>query len=737
MARKKENETLVSQVNQQEIQDILATHQQLAEQLRNTSDAAETALQPINALSETVQLALMKALAKLNDVDAADILAAVNALSTQKEVRKEARRSLLRLEASKIYPRWTAPITPAVGIQVNIANPPRFWRGAVTQTREEGEIQLYLAWEQGYDYSEARSLIFLLDFWNDGVKDIIVETSGKRHVEDHIAEMRIKIDAPISDCTLAEAKRLIEEALAINEWRGTAPAKEYRMYQNVINQLIMRATELGRDRGKTFINPELTEQETVINFLGGWSFGDFGLSYDLLTADSPIRDGLERDEWVEQRRNWLKEAKPARLELNFVHEREQTQQTSSTLWLPSSPFAGRTSNRKDIEVGWSLELVDTPLSGSLPEMPMGTAINKDTGRHWCWTNNTIIKQDDGWRIQRISDEGAAVQGLPIEELQKRIKDYDAAIDARAQNPNADVNAFMQEVAWRLTQTLHFYDALIARLPLDRSVCDEAYGHSVAAGNPERTLVYLERLATRFAENKMDVLRRLGATFATVGFNYNRPDFQERSRHYLERAEATLKEVVALDDSAINHSLLAELLLAMQRNDEAEAELLKAKPLVMNNDEEASIEAGLGNIAMRRENMGEALTHFERVAELKPNYPGIQFSIGFAQRLLGQMDAAEASYKRAIVVEPNDIRPYSELIAIYMNQNKRNEARELGAQSIRANPNSAHLHALYASVLFELGDVRHAQRELALAEEIDPENEMANNVRQYIEKNKKK
>ncbi len=737
MSRKKENDTLTSQEDQQEIQDLLTTHQQLAEQLRADSKQAETVLQPINALSEGAQLALMKALAKINDVAAADILAAVNALSTQKEVRKEARRSLLRLEASRIYPRWTAAITPAAGIQVNVSNPPRFWKGVVSQTREEGEIQVYLAWEQGYDYSEARSMAFLLDFWSDGVKDIIVETTGKRHVDDKISQMRAKIDAPISDCTVAEAKRLIEEALSINDWRGTTPAKEFRLHQNAINQLIMRAPEPGKDRGRTFINPELTEQETVVNFIGGWSFGDFGLTYDLLTTDSPIRAGLERDEWIEQRRNWHKEAKPTRLELSFVHEREQTQQASSMLWLPSSPFAGRASTRKEIELGWSLELVDTPLSGSLPEMPMGTTINKDTGRHWCWTNYTIVKQDDGWRIQRINDEGAAVQALPIEELQKRIKEYDAAIDVRAQNPDADVNAFMQEVAWRLTQTLHYYDALIVRLPLDRTICDEAYGHAIAAGNPERAVVYLERLATRFAENKMDVLRRLGATLATIGFNYNRPNLQERSRQYLARAEETLKEVITLDDSAVNHSLLAELFLALQRNDEAEAELLKAKPLIMNSDEEAALEAGLGNIAMRRENMAEALIHFERVAELKPNYTGIQFSMGFAKRLLGRLDEAAQNYQRAIVTEPDDFRPYSELIAIYMNQNKRNEARELAAQSIRVNPDSARLHAVYSSVLLELGETRHALRELALAEEIDPEDEVVNNVRQYIEKNKKK
>lgn len=739
MARKKENDVLISEEDSQEVQHILDTYQQIAAALHSgtTQAQAEAALQPINALSEAAQLATVKALAKTNETRAADVLVAVNAFSPQKEVRKEARRGLLRLETAKIYPRWTAPIAPAIGIQVAVTNPPHFWKGFVTQTREEGELQLHLVWEQGYEYSEARSIIFLLEFWNDGVKDVIVETSSKRRVDERMTELRTKMSAPITDCTLAEGKRLLEEALSINTWRGTAPAKEYRNYQSIIKQLIMQASDAGVDRGKTFINPELTDQESVVNFLGGWSFGDFGLAYDLLTRDSTNREGLERSEWIEQRRTWMKEANPVRLELGFVHEREQSQQQSSGLWLPSSPFTARSAGRKDIEVGWSLELLDTPLNGTIRELPMGTAINKDTNRHWFWTTYTLVKQDDGWRIQRISDEGANIQGLSIEELQKRIKDYDAVMEEAAKRRNENVNEFMQELSWRLTQVLHFYDALIVRLPLDRQVCEDAYGHAVATGNTERTQVYLERIATRFGENKVDTLRRLGATLATTGFNYDRPEMHDRQRHFLERAEAVLREVLSLDDSALNHTLLAELFLAQQRNDEAEAELLQAKTRITNTDEEASIEVGLGNIAMRRELINEALTHFERVEELKPNYTGIWFSIGFARRMLGQLDAAAEAYQRAIVAEPRDIRPYSELVAVYMNQDKRTEARRMAEQGVQANPDSPQLHAIYSSVLFELGDTRHGMRELEVAERLDPQDELVRNVRQYVEKNKKK
>lgn len=736
MARKKETEISISPEEQQDVQQLVANYHEIASTLHSSTNKteAETALMPIHHASESAQMAFVKALAKENTIDSADILAAINALSEHKELRKEARRALIQLEGAKITPHWTPPTLSTPAIHVNIANPPRFWKGVVSQTREEGEVQVLLFWEQGYEYSEIRMLGFLLDFWQAGVKDVIVDMLTKRRSDERIADMRSKLS--FTDCTLAEAKRLLEEALSMNTWRGTTPVQEYRNRLPLINQLLINATNLGEDRGSTFINPELEDQEVVVNFLGAWSLGDYGLAYDLLTHDCTIRDNLSRDEWIAQHRTWANEAHPTRIELGFVHEQEQAQQ-QSTLWLPSSTAFSRASTRKVIEIGWSVELTDTPLSGTLHELPMGTAINKETGRHWFWTNYTLMREQGQWRIQHGTDEGAAVQGLPIEELQQRIKASETIIETKAKQRDTDVNAFMQELSWRLTQLLHYYDALIARLPFDRQLCEDAYGRAIATGNPERTMVYLERLATRFAEGKGDALRRLGATMATLAYNYNPETMRSRVEHLLERAEQTLREAITLDDTAMSHALLAELLISTQRNDEAEAELLKAKEMTTNPQELAPIEAGLGNIAMRRERVEEALAHFERVAEINPDYSAIWFSIGFAQRLLGRMSEAEARYQRAIEVEPHDPRPYTELIAMYMGEQRRTEARNLAAQSVHANPDSATLHALFASVLFEIGETRSAQHELNEAEELNPDDELVKRVRQYIDKNKKR
>src|SRR5207249_10794868 len=100
------------------------------------------------------------------------------------------------------------------------------------------------------------------------------------------------------------------------------------------------------------------------------------------------------------------------LEPNFIRERD-TQK--SRLWLPFG--AGRSSNRKEIEAYWSIEMDETPLSDTLPELPKATAVYEETGQHWCWANYTLVQEEDEWHIQSMTDEGTNAQNLSIEELQ--------------------------------------------------------------------------------------------------------------------------------------------------------------------------------------------------------------------------------------------------------------------------------------------------------------------------------
>src|SRR5258708_40221073 len=133
----------------------------------------------------------------------------------------------------------------------------------------------------------------------------------------------------MTDLTLAEGRRLIKEALSVNPWREPSPNKDTRHDLPIVRQLVLNAPDVGVDRGRTFINPDLDPDEVVGNFVGGWAMGDHGLCFDLLVSNSPLLEGLSRDEWIHHRRKWADKAHPARFEPRLLRERQRSQKA---LW---------------------------------------------------------------------------------------------------------------------------------------------------------------------------------------------------------------------------------------------------------------------------------------------------------------------------------------------------------------------------------------------------------------------
>src|SRR5260370_16714427 len=138
MGKKKNTPISVSQEEHAQAQYTFEQYHQIADNLRMSKDQkqAETALAEINNLPESAQVDLLKELSKENQVDAADVLTAINELSPLKSVRKEARRSLIRLESGRIYPPWEPPIhrTPSITPIHLPPNPPPLCHHLLTPT---------------------------------------------------------------------------------------------------------------------------------------------------------------------------------------------------------------------------------------------------------------------------------------------------------------------------------------------------------------------------------------------------------------------------------------------------------------------------------------------------------------------------------------------------------------------------------------------------------------------------
>ncbi len=743
--KKKTTQLVITQENNTQAQPIFDQYHEIAEHLHASTnqEQAEAALSEINSLPEGAQVALLKALSREQHTDAADVLAAINELSPIKDIRKEARRSLIRLEEVRIYPRWSPPIdrTPAVQVTPSTL---RFWKGMVSDSRDLGWAELALCFEQEDNPSQVRILVFSLDFQHDGVKDFFTRTGNKRTAENFFYEMETDMPGVAAkDCSLAQARRLILEALEANKHYGTASNKDFRLNISLINQLILEAPGLEEeaelededDEEETVDLHGLSPEGVIINFVEFWVNGDFGFAYELLSSDSALREGLSKDEWVERREDWLEEADPGELHPEFIHEREPQE---SKLWLPGLVSARRSTTRKEIEVGWSIELVDTPLDDTLPELPRAFVTYEETERHWFWTSYTLIQEEDEWRIQSMTDEAAIALTLPIGDLQGTIEEHDRYLDDFLGKrkfegiSGEEAQQKIEAVRWRIMQTIYYTDILIKKLPLDRSLYIDIYSRLLLTLQFEHAIVYLEPLAHRFTEEHAYALRLLAETQVKLSNKFFDEGDDERGERLQELAEENLREALAIEDHFELHIVLAEILInRKERLDEAKDHLLRAKALVTDPADDAHIELHLGEVAFEQKRYEDALSHYQRVADFHSDSAESWANVALTYRMLGNKEEAEANYKRAIELEPDNEDYYYFLSEMYSENNQSAKAVEIIEEGLIHNPDSALLHMYLAMRYLDIGDYRQAELFIAKAERIDPDVPMGKMIREVI------
>jgi tetratricopeptide (TPR) repeat protein len=753
MSKKKNTPISVSQEENAQAQPVFEQYHQIANDLRASKDQkqAETALTEINTLSENAQMALLKELSKEQQVDAADVLIAINEMSPLKGVRKEARRSLLRLESTKIYPRWEPPIdrTPAISAIQSVANPPRFWKGVISDTRALGMLHLFLIWEQGEDYKEVRMLGFLLEFGHDGVKDFFTMIRKKRDFDDFFADLQADTpDMEWEACSLAQGQRLLQEALDINKKRGTKPYREYNFNISLIKQLILDVPDLEEEAESEEESIDLhglDPDEVVTNFVAYWVNEDYDTAYDLLSEDSFLREGLSREDWIERRESWAEEAHPDDLDPCFIDEREQQ--------LPPSGFAGlffahrptRPTPRRVIETGWSVRLDKTSLDDDpLPELPQATAVYEETGRHWFWATYILVEEHGEWRIQSIVDESLNAQDLSIEELQSKVGEFEAHLEVVAarhhitdleQLAEPEILRSLAETYSAVLQSAYYRDILIQKEPLDRSVYETAMAWMALVGQYERSLTYLIPLTRLFSEQRGPWLRRVATIQQLLAAKLSSDDDDEGIERCKELAEEALRESLTEEDSFEAHISLAEILISNDEFDEAEAHLLQAKELLVGTDLEEEegihIELRLGEIAMGRKQFEEALSCYQRVVEYQPNVASSWFDVGEAHQALGHLAEAEASYRHAIELAPDNPDYYYALSTVYKESGQPSKELAVLQQGLAANPDSIDSHLFIAQFYIESGDYHQAEIVVSKTERLDPESPDIHSLRMML------
>ncbi|MGZ7065492.1 MAG: tetratricopeptide repeat protein [Candidatus Aminicenantales bacterium] len=110
---------------------------------------------------------------------------------------------------------------------------------------------------------------------------------------------------------------------------------------------------------------------------------------------------------------------------------------------------------------------------------------------------------------------------------------------------------------------------------------------------------------------------------------------------------------------------------------------------------------IGHAFYQKGNYAEAVSAFAAAAELRPDLPEAHYNLGLACFETGDMDRAEAEFKRANAIKEDAMSSFY-LARIYLGQKKLDQALEAAQKSISANPRSAGSYNIKGVILNQLG-----------------------------------
>lgn len=731
-------------------------------------DAQAQRLAPVVAADEAVQLVFA---ARLGDVRgpeataAAEVALALGELGAAREVARTARRALMRLRSAGAAPALEIAAGPAPSVAATpppLVAPaaPRLVEAHVTRTRDEGDLVMILAWQEGADPGIVRGCVLTIDFWRSGVQSLELTSPMRRQrfLEETVHGLRAGEQHETVEITWAQARRLLQEALAVNEWLGVEPDAEYRRHQTLITARLLDAPDsdeareaiaeeearAAREGDRPYVATDLEPDEVVANWLGAWTFRDYGLAYDLLADDHALHQGQTREEFIAVRRGWADEAKPASLRLTLVREQAQR---ASALWVPGAAGTIGAGGRRDLEAFWSITLTESPVGGMLDELPLATISSAETGRHWYWTGYTVERDRAAgvWRIARSRDEGAASQALSVEELQQRMqraREETEKITA-APPPQADTEAVenaLRALTGALTAGLHYEDALIVKLPLDEALYRQAVQDAESIGSYERAAALLERMRTRFP-GQARTSSELGVQYYLMAMQVARLGDADAERLWLDRATGAFEQAVRIEPAAEYLQALGEIRLQQGYATQAVARLREA---IAQDASRAGAHASLANALMGEvsgENLDDptalsslaegertariqaagraALAELREAARLDRALPHLFARMGAIYDVLGQPEDALLAFQEAVRQDPADVEARMTLGSLLLGTKQYEAGVGELEEAARLAPQHIGVRVMLAAGYIEQQRWREAERELNFVDEVRP------------------
>ena len=148
-------------------------------------------------------------------------------------------------------------------------------------------------------------------------------------------------------------------------------------------------------------------------------------------------------------------------------------------------------------------------------------------------------------------------------------------------------------------------------------------------------------------------------------------------------------------------------------------------------ESAGANAGLGWARYYEERLDDAYRYFVRAFELEPETPAINVNVGSFLCSIGLIEKGISYFTRAIESGDKTTSAYRRRAHRYMDIGQWSAAADDAKKTMEMEPNNNYHHRFYVRILAMMKRFDEAERELAIAEKLDPGNSEIPFIRAYI------
>jgi len=115
----------------------------------------------------------------------------------------------------------------------------------------------------------------------------------------------------------------------------------------------------------------------------------------------------------------------------------------------------------------------------------------------------------------------------------------------------------------------------------------------------------------------------------------------------------------------------------------------------------------GDALLRKGSAAEAITQYEKVLQMEPDFAPAHYSLGNALAQAGRVEEAIAQYQKALQIQPHYMEPYFSLGNTFLKQGKVDEAIPQYQKAVRIKPDFANARNNLGAALLQKGKVDEA------------------------------